>query len=74
MQRDTLDEQEARAVQAIETLHGADRATGHDMEREEALNRDAGETIERLDWEARELAKAAEGHAERLDAAAAEAR
>ncbi|MGB1333205.1 MAG: chromosome segregation protein SMC, partial [Paracoccaceae bacterium] len=36
------------------------------MERETGLNKDAGETIERLEWEARELAKATEGQDEKL--------
>ncbi len=74
VQRDTLDERQARAIEAIETLTARITQLAHDIEREEALNRDAGETIERLDWEAKELAKAALGHAEKLEAAAAEAR
>ena len=44
------------------------------LERESGLNRDAGETIERLEWEAQELAKASDGHEARLDAASEEAR
>ncbi len=74
VQRDTLSDQEARAVQAIETLTARIAQLAHDIEREESLNRDAGETIERLDWEARELAKASDGHAEKLEAAGAAAR
>ena len=74
VQRDSLDERQARALQAIETLTARIAQLSHDIEREESLNRDAGETIERLDWEARELAKASEGHEAKLEAAAVEAR
>jgi len=74
VQRDTLADQESAALEAIETLKARIQQLSKDSEREEALNRDAGETIERLDWEARELAKASEGHAARLEGAAGEAR
>ncbi|WP_137702678.1 chromosome segregation protein SMC [Marimonas lutisalis] len=74
VQRDTLNDQEARALETIETLKARIEQLGADMEREAGLNRDAGETIERLEWEARELAKAGEGHEARLEAAAEEAR
>ena len=47
---------------------------GNDIERETGLNRDAGEMIERLEWEARELSKAAEGHDDKLAEAAEVAR
>ncbi|MGR3662533.1 MAG: chromosome segregation protein SMC [Paracoccaceae bacterium] len=70
VERDTLVDQEARAVQAIEALQGRIGQMAHDMTREEALNRDAGETIERLEWEAGELAKASDGHEGRLEIAA----
>ena len=74
VQRDTLNDQEAHALQIIETLKNRIVQLAHDMEREAGLNRDAGETIERLEWEQRELAKAGEGHAEKLEAAVDEAR
>jgi len=74
VQRDTLSEQEARAQSLIETLTGRITQLARDIEREEALNRDAGETIERLEWEARELAKAGEGHGDALEAASEAAR
>ncbi len=74
VQRDSLDERQARAIQAIETLTARISQLGHDIEREEALNRDAGDTIERLDREAEEIIAASEGHAGELEAAAAEAR
>ncbi|NNK16303.1 MAG: AAA family ATPase, partial [Sulfitobacter sp.] len=74
VQRDTLSDQEARAQQTIETLKGRITQLTRDIERESGLNRDAGETIERLEWEAKELAKAGEGHGEALEAAAEAAR
>lgn len=66
VQRDTLKDQEDRAVQTIETLKGRIGQLAHDMEREAGLNRDAGETIGRLEWEQDQIAKAAEGHESRL--------
>ncbi|TDT73915.1 condensin subunit Smc [Litoreibacter halocynthiae] len=74
VQRDTLTDQERQAQQTIETLTARIDQLARDIERETALNRDAGETIERLEWEAREIAKASEGHVAKLDAAATEAR
>ena len=69
VQRDTLDDQEAQAAQVIQTLSNRIAQLAKDIEREGGLNRDAGETIERLEWEARELSKASEGHEERLEVA-----
>ena len=74
VQRDSLADQEARALQTIDTLRARIGQLAHDLEREQALSSDAGETIKRLDWEARELAKASQGQAEKLEAAAADAR
>ena len=74
VQRDTLADQESRAQQVIDTLTNRIAQLSRDIEREHGLNRDAGETIERLEWEARELAKASEGHDEALAAAAEAAR
>ncbi|MFK7938422.1 MAG: chromosome segregation SMC family protein [Roseovarius sp.] len=74
VQRDTLDDQEATAVARIETLQARIEQLARDIERESGLNRDAGETIERLEWEARELAKANEGHEARLEAMSQDAR
>ncbi|VAV96477.1 Chromosome partition protein smc [hydrothermal vent metagenome] len=74
VQRDTLSDQEAGARDRITTLENRIQQLGFDIERESGLNRDAGETIERLEWEARELAKAGEGHEAKMDAAADEAR
>nr|WP_223228056.1 chromosome segregation protein SMC [Lutimaribacter pacificus] len=74
VQRDTLADQEERALQTIETLQNRIAQLTRDIERETGLNRDAGETIERLEWEQAELAKAGEGHSDRLEAAAEAAR
>lgn len=73
VQRDTLNDQEARALQMIETLKGRIEQLSRDLEREAGLNRDAGETIARLEWEQGQLTKAGEGHEARLEGAAAEA-
>jgi len=72
--RDQLSDQQAQAAERISTLKGRIAQLMRDSEREEALNRDAGETIERLEWEARELARASEGHDDRLADATEEAR
>ncbi len=70
VQRDTLDDQEKSALHTIETLKNRILQLSADMEREAGLNRDAEETIARLEWEADELKKAGEGHEGRLTAAA----
>ncbi|WP_432817396.1 chromosome segregation protein SMC [Sulfitobacter sp. JB4-11] len=74
VQRDTLADEEARAEASIDTLKGRIEQLTHDIAREGGLNRDAGETIERLEWEATELAKAGEGHEDALAAASEAAR
>lgn len=74
VQRDTLSDQEARAAATIETLTNRIAQLSRDIEREGGLNRDAGETIERLEWETRELTKAGEGQVEALDQASEGAR
>ena len=66
VQRDALGDQEARARQVIETLQGRIAQLARDMEREAGLNRDAGETIARLDWELTQLLRAHEGHDDKL--------
>ena len=73
VQRDTLNDQETRALQLIETLKGRIDQLSRDLEREAGLNRDAGETIQRLEWEQGQIAKASEGHEARLEAAATDA-
>ncbi len=74
VERDTMAADEARAREAIDTLVARIAQLRADMEREEALNRDAGETIERLEWEEAQLAKAHDGHEARLEEAAEAAR
>ncbi|KJS43024.1 MAG: chromosome segregation protein SMC, partial [Roseovarius sp. BRH_c41] len=74
VQRDALGEQEVNARDRIATLRGRIEQLARDIERESGLNRDAVDTIARLDWEAGELVKGADGHEARLDAAQAEAR
>ncbi|GGE41708.1 chromosome partition protein Smc [Primorskyibacter flagellatus] len=66
VQRDQLTEEEARAVETIAVLRARIEQLVKDREREQGLNRDAGETIARLEWEQRELAKAGEGHGDHL--------
>ncbi|MBB93048.1 MAG: chromosome segregation protein SMC [Rhodobacteraceae bacterium] len=70
VKRHGIDEETKRAEETIRTLTGRIEQLSKDIERERGLNRDAGETIERLEWEARELEKAGEGHADALDEAA----
>ncbi|WP_293576877.1 chromosome segregation protein SMC [Phaeobacter sp.] len=74
VQRDALRDQEQQAQTTIETLTNRVAQLGCDIERESGLNRDAGETIERLEWEQRELSRAGEGHDDRLAEAAERAR
>ncbi len=74
VEKDTLAQEEARARQTMESLTAQIDQLSRDKAREETLNRDAGETIERLEWEARELEKAGEGHDGRLADAAELAR
>jgi chromosome segregation protein len=69
VQRDSLTDQERQAQDRIKTLANRIEQLTRDIEREAGLNRDAGETIEQLEWEARELAKASEGHEDRLEEA-----
>lgn len=71
--RDQLSEEEARARDKIETLSRRIDQLVADMAREEQLNKDAGETIARLEWEQKELVKASEGHSQRLNQSSAEA-
>lgn len=74
VQRDTLSDQETQAERAIETLTARIEQLARDIEREGGLNRDAGETIQRLEWEQAELLKASEGHDARLAEASEGAR
>ncbi|MBN2631750.1 MAG: AAA family ATPase [Rhodobacteraceae bacterium] len=74
LQRDALGDQEARALALIETLRQRIAQLDRDMEREAGLNRDAGETITRLEWEVEQLARAHDGHDDRLAEASQAAR
>ncbi|MFN3846940.1 MAG: chromosome segregation SMC family protein [Paracoccaceae bacterium] len=74
LQRDALGDQEARAVALIEALRGRIAQLDRDMEREAGLNRDAGETIGRLEWEVEHLLRAHDGHDARLSDASEAAR
>ena len=69
LERGTMDAEDARALASIETLQARIRQMSADREREAGLNRDAGETLERLDWEIEQLLRAMEGHDERLSEA-----
>jgi chromosome segregation protein len=73
VQHDTLNDQEARARQTIETLTARIGQLTRDMEREAGLNRDAGETIGKLEWEQAQLEKLSDGHDAALETAAAAA-
>ncbi|OSP53742.1 chromosome segregation protein SMC [Pseudoruegeria sp. SK021] len=73
VQRDTLSEQEKRALAEIATLEQRLAQLVKDGAREAVLTADAGETLERLDVERSAIAKAGAGHEARLDTATAAA-
>ena len=66
VQRDQLADQENRARAMIDTLRARVAELARDGERESGLNRDAVDTIARLDWEVDQLARAHDGHEDRL--------
>ena len=70
VERQQLDDQEARAEAAARALTARIEQMTRDIDRETTLNADAGETISRLEDEAAELAAKGEGFAAELDAAA----
>jgi len=74
LQRDALGDQEARALATIDALKGRIEQLSRDMDRESGLNRDAGEVIGRLEWEIDQLARAHDGHDEKLAEATEAAR
>ncbi|MEL6641170.1 MAG: chromosome segregation protein SMC, partial [Pseudomonadota bacterium] len=74
VERDTLTDQEERAVETIATLERRIEQLAHDIEREGGLNRDAGETIARLEDEAKALVEAGSGHEEALESSSVDAR
>ncbi|WP_128254742.1 chromosome segregation protein SMC [Falsirhodobacter deserti] len=74
VRRDTLADQERRAQAAIQTLRSRIDQLARDADREWTLNRDASETLERLEAEAEELAALDEGQDDALAEAAEAAR
>ncbi|WP_163847324.1 chromosome segregation protein SMC [Pseudooceanicola aestuarii] len=74
VERDSLTEEQSRAETAIANLTARIAQLSRDGDRETGLNRDAEETIARLDEEAAALARAGEGHDARLAQAAEEAK
>lgn len=69
VQRDTLSDQETRARETIDVLEGHITQLGADITREQGLNKDAEETITRLDWEKDQIEKASQGHNEKVESA-----
>jgi len=74
VQRDTLAEQEARARDTIAMLTARIEQLRLDAQREAGLASDADETVARLEWEDEQLARAGEGHDERIAEATEQAR
>ena len=74
LEQAALADQESRARAMIDTLRARIDQLSRDMEREAGLNKDAGETIARLDWEIDQLLRASEGHDARLSEAGEVAR
>jgi len=73
VQKDTLGDQEKRAEETIRTLTHLLAQLSVDMDREESLNKDAGETIARLTTENGKLNRAQEGHSAKVQKVASEA-
>ena len=67
VKRDTLADEENRARGQIETLKSRIEQLGNDISRESGLNKDAEETIARLDWEQEQIEKASLGHQDKLN-------
>lgn len=73
VERDSIDADMARARDALVTLENRLDQLVHDIDREGALNADAGDTIYRLEEERHGLTVESEGHDDALAAALAEA-
>ena len=73
LQRDALGSQATEADARIADLQAQIARLQDDAAREESLNRDAQETLARLEWEQGQIIKASEGNEARLAAAAAQA-
>jgi len=74
VEQGSLHEQMQRAQEDIATLRGRTGQLSQDIERESALNTDAGEMMARLEAESARLEEAGTGHSDRLEAAATLAR
>ena len=74
VERDTLADHEARAHAAIAALQARILQLSNDIAREAGLNKDAKETIERLQKESRALDEAGKGQDGKVDAAGVAAR
>ena len=66
IERDSLGSQENEARNRIKALDARIGQLAQDLERETELNRDAGQTINRLETETRDLSRSLEGQEERL--------
>ena len=64
VEQDALKDREHRTRRAIERVRETIATLDRDIAREETLNADANETIDRLDWEARALEEASRGQEE----------
>ncbi len=73
VERDSIDAEASRAAETVTSLEARIDQLTRDLDRETALNADAGDTIATLEQEAETLQGAMEGHAEALEAANAEA-
>jgi len=66
LQQAQLADLETRARSTIDTLRARITELSRDADREAGLNRDAGETISRLEWEIAQLQRAHDGHEAQL--------
>ena len=72
-ERLALDDAEIRAAETIESLRARLAQLDRDIAREAQLNRDASEVVERLAWEKAQIAKAGQGHDDRVQACSVDA-
>ncbi len=73
VERDTIDSEESRAVEKIESLKSTVAQLNADKDREASLGSDADGMMKQLNWEQDALAEASAGHEEKEEAARAEA-
>lgn len=69
VERDTIDDEEARAQQNVVTLKSRLSQLVSDKEREASLGNDADDMMSQLDWEKEALEKASDGHEDKEEAA-----